>query len=135
MKDTSGGGEPIHPLVSKNWDIDLAKISYEDMRSKCLFAVMWKEKEGGGYNMTDFHPFVAMEKIMNQGVEAYEGISLGTSMDKIKKGKLPERRVNVSSRTYYPAKALGEHNDRMIIVKDPNELLEPFLNRWKTQTL
>jgi hypothetical protein len=123
----------MHPLVSNNWDFELAKISYEDMRAKCLFAVIWSEKEEGGYNQSDFHPFVALEKVINQGVEAYEGISLGTSMDKIKKGKLPERRINVHGRTYYPAAALGHENKRLTVVKDPDELIEPFLNRWKQQ--
>lgn len=122
-----------HPLVSKNWDIGLAKISYEEMKANCLFAVIWQEKEEGGYNEGDFNPFVAIKKVINQGVEAYEGISLGTSMDKIKKGKLPERRVNVHSRTYYPVSALGHENKRIVVVKDPDELIEPFLNRWKDE--
>lgn len=120
-----------HLLVSKNWNIDLAKISYEDARANCLFAAIWGEKESGGYNSSDFHPFIALKKVVNEGIEAYEGISLGTSMDKIKRGRLPERRVNVHSRVYFPTSQIAPDADRITIVKDPNDIIDSFLKRWE----
>lgn len=115
-------------LISKNWDIELAKHSWEEIRKNCLFAVIWQERKQGGYNNTDFEPFVALKKVNNQGVDAYEGITLGTTMDIIGDGKRI-RRVQVSGRSYTPLSFL-EDAERMIVVKDPNDILQEYLNRW-----
>lgn len=115
-------------LISNNWDVELAKQSWEEIRKSCLFAVMWHERKQGGYNNTDFEPFVALKKVNNQGIEAYEGIKLGTTMDDIGNGS-KIRRVQISSRCYVPLRFL-EDTERMIVVKDPNDILQDYLNRW-----
>jgi hypothetical protein len=116
-------------LVSKNWDKDLALHTWEEIRSKALFAVIWSERKQGGYNNYDFEPFVALKKVINQGVHAYEGIRLGTSIDDLGGGKRV-RRVNVSGRSYTPISFL-EDAERMTVVKDPNDILQEYLNRWE----
>lgn len=116
-------------LVSDNWDEDLAQMSYGEMRQLALFCIIWLPKKTGGYNSIDFYPFVAIKKLSNQGVIAYEGISLTTCMDKINDQKI--RKVNVHGRTYFPAKILSVELDRIVIEASPDEILEPFVSRWK----
>lgn len=119
-------------LVHDNWDCDLAGCEYLHMRENCLFAVIWAERKEGGYNAYDFWPFVAMKKVINQGVEAYEGISLGVAWDEYKNDDQIQRvrKVGVQSRTYTPVLALSD-TDRMTVVSSPDDILETFLTRWK----
>lgn len=126
--------DKIPVLVSRHWDESLAKMSYREMRDGCLFAVIWSERKQGGYNSHDFFPFVAMKKIVNEGVEAYDGISLGMTYDVHGEGKdaVRYRKVQVHSRTYYPVKNLGLEHERMTVVANPDEILETFLKRWDT---
>ena len=48
--------------------------AYEQAKQKMLFACIWRERPQGGFNSFDFHPFVALRKVNNQGVIAYEGM-------------------------------------------------------------
>jgi hypothetical protein len=120
-------------LVHDHWDEDLAQMSYSFMRDNCLFAIIWGERPQGGYNASDWHPFVAMKKVFNQGVEAYEGISLGSTFDVYKEGDDEKRvrKVGVHSRTYLPISCMSD-TDRMTVVANPDEILQPFLNRWNS---
>jgi hypothetical protein len=123
-------------LVHDKWDAELAGYEYYEMRDKCLFAILWSERPEGGYNMSDFYPFVAMKKVINQGIEAYEGISLCDAMDVYKDPDGKEsrvRKVGVHGRTYLPVICMDQ-TDRMTVVSNPDEILQPFLNRWNSLT-
>lgn len=116
-------------LVSRNWDTELAGGTYEEIRSKCLFACIWSERPEGGYNSTDFEPFIALKKINNQGVDAYEGINLREGWQ----GEYPNGKlvVNVSSKCYKPLSFFESDSGRLSVFKDPDEVIPIFLNRWK----
>lgn|ERR1700733_7952717 len=121
-------------LVHDKWDSELAQMTYEEMRDNCLFAVIWSERPKGGYNQSDFYPFVAMKKVLNQGVEAYEGILLDAAFDEYEKDgvKYRVRKVGVHARAYMPLSFLAD-TDRITVFSNPDELLEPFLKRWQEE--
>ena len=119
-------------LIDDNWDVQLAGYPYEHIRDHCLFAVIWSERPQGGYNQSDFEPFIAMNKVENQGVQAYEGIHLGTTWNEYLDGTkiIRIRKVCVAARSYIPMSFLAD-TVRMTVVKNPDEILQLFLDRWK----
>ena len=96
------------------------------LQKELLFACIWKERKEGGYNSVDFEPFVAMEKVNNQGVEAYKGYSL-----KEKRISETEIKVVVGNEVYKPLSSFSASGDERIFVSnDLTEICDIFLQRW-----
>lgn len=119
---------------------DEFKIEYEQLKQKMLFACIWSEKPQGGFNSFDYRPFVALRKVVNQGIDAYEG----KYIDACKKIGANERAMTNEDGTfvmqitvdegevYKPLpffKEDGEH--RIFISNDLDEIAEMYLERWK----
>jgi hypothetical protein len=98
-----------------------------ELKQKMLFAAIWKERKEGGYNSYDFEPFVALKKVNNQGVDAYEGYNL----TEWKCTKDMKTKVRVGNFCYKPL-TFFKHSgdDRIIISNDLDEICEIFLERW-----
>lgn len=120
---------------------DEFKKEYEKLKTEMLFACIWKERPQGGYNSFDYRPFVALRKVVNQGVDAYEG----KYIDACKKKGTDERAIKnedgtflmqitvVESEVYKPLPFFEEDGkDRIIVSNDLDEIAQIYLNRWKS---
>lgn len=116
-------------LVSSNWDTELAGMTYEELKSVCLFACIWSERKEGGYNNYDFYPFIAIKKVNNQGIEAYEGITIREAWEGDFENK--KRVVQVEGKCYMALSFFGNDETRLTIVSNPDEIIPIFLSRWK----
>lgn len=105
-------------------------MSLVELQDKMLFAAIWSELKEGGYNSTDFEPFVALEKVKNQGVDAYKGVLI-TSYKVLENGKAITK-AKVGNECYKPLSSFKESGDeRIFISNDLNEICSKFLERWK----
>jgi hypothetical protein len=110
------------------YDLNLKflRMEMDLLQKEMLFACIWKEREEGGYNSVDFEPFVAMEKVNNQGVDAYKGYSL-----KEKRTSETEMTVVAGNEVYKPLSSFSDSGDERIFVSnDLTEICNKFLERW-----
>lgn len=117
--------------------------NYEFLRKNMLFACMWRERKTGGYIISDWHPFVALRKRINQGVEAFEGVHLDISNYEVREvdGKefmfhkivVKDNDAGIDGlyNSYRPAARLfpEEEPGRLIIMDDLDELCNLFISR------
>ena len=90
-----------------------------------LFMAYYKPRKDGSYFANDYHPFIALNKIINQGVIAYTGYTL----DKRRISPINRNReLFVEGRCYMPSECLNKKLDRLIITKNIEEIKELFFN-------
>ena len=105
-------------------------MELQELQDKMLFAAIWSERRQGGFNSTDFEPFVALKKVNNQGVDAYEGVLL--TEYKVLVNKKPTTKVKVGNKCYKPLSSFKKSgDDRLFISNDLAEICDKFLERWQ----
>lgn len=116
------------------------KKEYDKLKAEMLFACIWKERPQGGYNSFDYRPFIALRKVVNQGVDAYEGKyidackKIGTDNYAIKNedGTFVMQITVVEGECYKPLPFFEQDGkDRIIVSNDLDEIAQMYLVRWK----
>jgi len=105
------------------------KMTISELQENMLFAAIWNERKHGGFNSTDFFPFVALKKIRNQGVDSYEGVLL--TEYKILVNNKSVTKVKVGNKYYKPLSSFKNSVDnRIFISNDLDEICSKFLERF-----
>lgn len=113
---------------------------YNQLKSNMLFACIWEERPQGGYNRFDYRPFIALKKVENQGVIAYEGHYIDVCKKKgsdgyaiLNKDRTFQRQITIDeSEVYKPLAFFNEDGDERIIVSsDLDEICELYLKRFQ----
>lgn len=113
---------------------------YNNLSDSMMFACIWDERPQGGYNSFDFNPFVAVKKVNNQGIEAYEGYYIDVVKKKGDNGFADlnddntfKWQVTISEElTYKPLSFFIEDGeDRITVSNSLNEICEMYLKRFE----